>query len=59
MTLLLEPPVEVAWAEDAGLMSLVFENEQVLSPPRDPDPEMALWLSALEVAAPVGDWRVS
>jgi hypothetical protein len=63
MTLLLEPPVEVVWAEQAGPMTWVEPDPWELPPLEEPGFETAYWLAELEAAyapapEPVGDWRV-
>src|SRR4051794_41923007 len=62
MTVLLEPPVEVVWSEQAGPMRWVEAESWELPPLEEPGFETAYWLAELEAAAapapePVGDWR--
>ena len=57
MGLLLEPPVEVVWAESAGVMAVVFEDCWESPGCAEPSWEMAELLAA-QRPEPVGDWRV-
>ena len=57
MTLLLEPPLEAVWTDQAGPMTVLYDDDWEPPPLTEPSFEVAHWLAELDAASappPVG-----